>query len=91
MLLAIDVGNTNIALGLFDGGRPGPRWRLATDQARMPDEYGIMLINLLQQDSRNQKILPQKSPRPQRTLLFLNILSAISAAISCFSPLYRTT
>jgi type III pantothenate kinase len=48
MLLAIDVGNTNIALGLFDGDRPGPRWRLATDQARMPDEYGIMLINLLQ-------------------------------------------
>jgi type III pantothenate kinase len=48
MLLAVDVGNTNIALGLFDGDRPGPRWRLATDQARMPDEYGILLINLLQ-------------------------------------------
>jgi type III pantothenate kinase len=48
MLLTIDVGNTKIALGLYDGDRPGPRWRLATDHARMPDEYGILLINLLQ-------------------------------------------
>ncbi len=48
MLLAIDLGNTKIALGLFDGDRPGPRWRLATDHARMPDEYGILLINRLE-------------------------------------------
>lgn len=48
MLLAIDVGNTQIALGLYNGDEPGPRWRLATDHARMPDEYGILLINLLQ-------------------------------------------
>jgi type III pantothenate kinase len=48
MLLAIDVGNTNITLGLYDGDLPGPRWRLATDHARMPDEYGILLIHLLQ-------------------------------------------
>jgi type III pantothenate kinase len=48
MLLAIDVGNTQIALGLYHGDEPGPRWRLATDHARMPDEYGILLINLLQ-------------------------------------------
>jgi type III pantothenate kinase len=48
MLLAIDVGNTNITLGLYDGDRPGARWRVATDHARMPDEYGIMLIQLLQ-------------------------------------------
>jgi type III pantothenate kinase len=48
MLLAIDIGNTNIALGLYEGDRLGPRWRLATEQGRMPDEYGIMLIQLLQ-------------------------------------------
>jgi type III pantothenate kinase len=47
MLLAIDIGNTNIALGLYEGDRLGPRWRLATEQGRMPDEYGIMLIQLL--------------------------------------------
>jgi type III pantothenate kinase len=48
MLLAIDVGNTNITLGLYDGGDLGPRWRLATVHERMPDEYGIMLVSLFQ-------------------------------------------
>jgi type III pantothenate kinase len=46
MLLTIDVGNTNITLGVFDGDTLGPRWRLATDHNRMADEYGILLINL---------------------------------------------
>ena len=46
MLLAIDVGNTNITFGVFDGDTLGPRWRLATDHNRMADEYGILLINL---------------------------------------------
>jgi type III pantothenate kinase len=54
MLLAIDVGNTNIAVGLYEGDRPGPRWRLATDRARMPDEYGIMMIHLLQHAGINR-------------------------------------
>ncbi len=48
MLLAIDIGNSNIAMGLYDGDRPGPRWRLATDHARMPDEYGILMIHLFE-------------------------------------------
>jgi type III pantothenate kinase len=48
MLLAIDIGNTNITLGLYNGGTLGPRWRLSTDHHRMPDEYGIMLMNLFQ-------------------------------------------
>ena len=46
MLLTIDVGNTNITLGVYDGDTLGPRWRLATDHNRMADEYGILLINL---------------------------------------------
>jgi type III pantothenate kinase len=47
MLLAIDVGNTNLTLGLFEGSQLGSHWRLATDQARMPDEYGLQLLGLL--------------------------------------------
>jgi type III pantothenate kinase len=46
MLLTIDVGNTNITFGVYDGDTLGPRWRLATDHNRMADEYGILLINL---------------------------------------------
>ena len=47
MLLVVDIGNTNITLGLYDGDQPGPRWRLATAHDRMPDEYGIQLLGLL--------------------------------------------
>jgi type III pantothenate kinase len=47
MLLTIDVGNTNITLGLYDGETLGPRWRLATAHERMPDEYGLQFVGLL--------------------------------------------
>ena len=48
MLFTIDIGNTNITLGLYEGANLGPRWRLATSYERMSDEYGIMLVNLFQ-------------------------------------------
>ena len=47
MLLTIDVGNTNITLGLYDGETLGPRWRLATAHERMPDEYGLDFHGML--------------------------------------------
>jgi type III pantothenate kinase len=48
MLLTIDIGNTNVTLGLYKGNILGSHWRLATDHARMPDEYGLQLLGLLQ-------------------------------------------
>jgi len=47
MLLAIDVGNTNITLGLYEGENRLGAWRLATVHNRMPDEYGLQLLGLL--------------------------------------------
>jgi type III pantothenate kinase len=47
MLLTIDIGNTNITLGLYNGETLGPRWRLATVHDRMPDEYGLQFVGLL--------------------------------------------
>ena len=47
MLLCIDVGNTNITLGLYQAETLGPRWRLATDHERMPDEFILQLLGLL--------------------------------------------
>jgi type III pantothenate kinase len=47
MLLTIDVGNTNITLGLYRGKDLGPRWRLATNHDRMPDEYGLQFFSML--------------------------------------------
>jgi type III pantothenate kinase len=48
MLLAIDAGNSNITLGLYEGAKPGPRWRLATVHDRTADEYGLLLDDLLE-------------------------------------------
>jgi type III pantothenate kinase len=47
MLLTIDVGNTNLTIGLYKGSVLASHWRLATDHARMPDEYGLQLLGLL--------------------------------------------
>lgn len=47
MLLTIDIGNTNITLGIYTEETLGPRWRLATNHERMPDEYGLQIVGLL--------------------------------------------
>jgi type III pantothenate kinase len=47
MLLCIDIGNTNITLGLYEAQTLGPRWRLATDHERMPDEFLLQLLGLV--------------------------------------------
>jgi type III pantothenate kinase len=43
MLLAIDIGNTNIVFGLFLGDELNFQWRLVTDSRRTSDEYGMLL------------------------------------------------
>src|SRR5690606_22482058 len=48
MLLAVDIGNTNVTLGLYDGDTLGPRWRVATNHNSMPDEYGLQFIGMFQ-------------------------------------------
>ena len=48
MLLAIDIGNTNITLGLYRDAELLQAWRLATMHDRMPDEYGLQLLGLLE-------------------------------------------
>lgn len=57
MLLTIDVGNTNLTLGLYNGNTLFAHWRLATDHARMPDEYGLQFLGLLQNAGHTKKEL----------------------------------
>ena len=47
MLLAVDVGNTNIVFALFEGTDIKTRWRIATDARRTGDEYAVWLLQLL--------------------------------------------
>ena len=47
MLLAIDIGNTNVTVGMFEGDELKATWSIATGVHRMPDEYAVILLNLL--------------------------------------------
>ena len=47
MLLAIDIGNTNIVLGLYQGKNLITHWRLATQAERTADEYGVIISQLI--------------------------------------------
>jgi len=47
MLLTFDVGNTETTLGLYDGATLRAHWRIMTDVARTPDEFGVLLRGLL--------------------------------------------
>lgn len=47
MLLAIDIGNTNITFGVFEDDKLRANWRIYTRINEMADEYAIMLLNLL--------------------------------------------
>ena len=47
MLLAIDIGNTNITIGLFNETSLIETWRIATSRNTTSDEYGINILNIL--------------------------------------------
>ena len=53
MLLAIDVGNTNIVAGVFDGDKLLESWRLATDNRRSADEYGTLIESMILREGIN--------------------------------------
>ena len=47
MLLAIDVGNTNLTFGLFDGEEIRFKFRLTTSLPRTSDEFGVQIKDQL--------------------------------------------
>jgi len=51
ILLAIDIGNTNISLGVFAGDKLKATWRMATGIHRMADEYAALLLNMLERQN----------------------------------------
>jgi type III pantothenate kinase len=48
MLLAFDIGNTTVAIGLFRGPKLVKGWKIKTDRDKTGDEYGAILLNLFQ-------------------------------------------
>ena len=47
MLLVVDIGNTNIVFGLFDGDQIKSHWRISSDKSRTSDEYGVLFKKLI--------------------------------------------
>ncbi len=47
MLIAVDIGNTNVVLGVFDASRLIAHFRLTSDAERTTDEYGVLVRGLL--------------------------------------------
>jgi type III pantothenate kinase len=48
MILVIDIGNTNIVLGVYEERSLLHHWRLSTNRSSTADEYGVMVYNLFQ-------------------------------------------
>ena len=54
-LLALDIGNTNLAIGFFQNRKLKDHWRLSTDHKRMQDEYGLQFLGLLDNSNMSTK------------------------------------
>ena len=50
MLLALDIGNTNVTIGIFEGDNVRATWRIATDLERLSDEYAVLMLGLLRNE-----------------------------------------
>ena len=73
MLLAADVGNTNVVFALFERREIKARWRIATDPRRTGDEYAVWLFQLMQiegiaRESVDQVIISTVVPRALHNL-----------------------
>src|SRR5215218_4445616 len=66
MLLAVDVGNTQTVLGLFEGERLDDSFRLATDRSRTGDELGVTLGSLFELEEVDGLCLSTTVPALQR-------------------------
>ncbi len=73
MLLAVDVGNTNVVFALMHGREIRTRWRIATDPRRTGDEYAVWLMQLLaiegySRDDVSAMIVSSVVPRARHNL-----------------------
>jgi len=76
MLLAIDIGNTAITIGVFNGESLRAHWSIATDVENLVDEYAILLLNLLRTEELESKDIDEAilgSVVPSLTPVFQNV------------------
>ena len=79
MLLAIDIGNSHIVSGIFEGQQLRGTWRLATDHTKTLDEYGILYTSLLETHKVHPSMISGaiiSSVVPQMTLTIESMVEA---------------
>lgn len=77
MILAFDVGNTNIVLGVYKDDKLIRNWRIATDKNKTSDEYGMLIYSLFDNSDVDRKdidavvissVVPPIMPTLERTI-----------------------
>src|SRR5690349_7850335 len=74
MLLALDIGNTEITVGLFEEDEIVARWRLTTQHDRTPDEWASTLASLLQQSGHG--------PKEIRGVIYASVAPAVTQSLA---------
>jgi type III pantothenate kinase len=80
MLIAFDIGNTTIAIGLFDGKRLVQTWRISSDRKKTTDEYGLILRSLLDVSEQDLSVVREailSSVVPPLTPIFQSLAAAL--------------
>lgn len=78
MLLAVDIGNTNVVVGIFDRTQLRTQWRFATARDRMPDEWWVQLVTLAHSEGFRME-----------TIRAVAIASVVPSLTATFSDLAR--
>ena len=74
MLLTLDIGNTEITVGWFEGETLSGRWRLTTNPDRTPDEWAASLAGFLLQAGR--------SPNEARGVVYASVAPAVTQSLA---------
>ena len=81
MILTVDIGNTNIKIGLFDkSGKLANSFKMSTDVKRTSDEYVALLLQLLSHSKIEEKSITGailSSVIPQLDYTFTNVISYV--------------
>lgn len=76
MLLTVDIGNTSIAIGVFEGDKIRTTWRMSTNIQHMADEYATFLLNILRHQglyTSNITEIAMCSVVPPLTITFVDL------------------
>lgn len=90
LLLAIDIGNTTVAFGLFDDRTLLHHWRVQSDRDKTGDEYGVLLRNLFAFAGLDPGALPGQHPASGPAPVSPGVAVIISSVVPPLTPVFQT-